>query len=308
MRSEQFVLRLSIAVTFLVAVAGVFFGLLSGSSAIVFDGVYSLADVTMTLAALVVSNLIATSTARGPSRNRLAERFTMGFWHLEPMVLGVSGTLLIGAAVYALINAIGSIIDGGRVLNFDQGILYAALVACVAVVMAIYSGRASRVLKSGFVALDAKAWWMSAALSGALLLAFAFGLLIQGTALEWMSPYIDPAILALVCLVIIPVPVGTVKQALADVLLITPAADKRHVDGVAEEIVRRYGFSAFRSYVARVGRGRQIELYFIVPSGGPARRLEEWDDIRNAVGEAIGGEGPDRWLTIVFTTDPEWAE
>ena len=26
------------------------------------------------------------------------------------------------------------------------------------------------------------------------------------------------------------------------------------------------------------------------------------------IGEAIGGDSPDRWLTIAFTTDREWAE
>ena len=30
--------------------------------------------------------------------------------------------------------------------------------------------------------------------------------------------------------------------------------------------------------------------------------------IRDEIGEAIGGESPDRWLTIAFTTDPEWAD
>jgi len=34
----------------------------------------------------------------------------MGFWHLEPIVLGLNGVLLTGAAIYALINAIGSIL------------------------------------------------------------------------------------------------------------------------------------------------------------------------------------------------------
>ena len=62
------------------------------------------------------------------------------------------------------------------------------------------------------------------------------------------------------------------------------------------------------AYVAKVGRGRQIELYFIVPAGWPARALEEWDALRDEIGEAIGGDSPDRWLTIVFTTDREWAE
>ena len=33
------------------------------------------------------------------------------------------------------------------------------------------------------------------------------------------------------------------------------------------KIVLRYQFLSYRAYVARVGRGRQIELYFIVPMG-----------------------------------------
>lgn len=312
MTTEQRVLRLSIAVTVLLAGAGILFGLLSGSFAIVFDGIYALVDASMTMVTLLVSNLIAASTATlstgGPRRGKLAERFTMGFWHLEPMVLGLNATLLMGAAIYALINAVGSLMTGGRDLAFDNAIVYAAVTVLVAGGMAVFATRANRTVRSDFLALDAKAWIMSAALTAALLVAFVFGYLIQGTRLQWMSPYIDPAALALVCLVVIPIPVGTMRRSLADVLLVTPADLKRHVDAVASDIVRRHGFSSYRAYVARVGRGRQIELFFIVPSGWPPRTLEEWDRIRDEVGAAIGGEGPDRWLTIVFTSDPEWAE
>ena len=308
MRTEQSVLRLSIAVTFLLAAAGIGFGLLSGSFAIVFDGVYALTDATMTIVALLVANLITSSTAEGAAGGRLVKHFTMGFWHLEPMVLGLNGVLLTGAAVYALINAIGSIMAGGRHLAFDYAIVYAVLTMLIAFAMAIYGARANRALQSNFVALDAKAWLMSGALSGALLVAFGFGYAIQGTKLAWMLPYVDPVALALVCIAVIPVPIGTIKQALADILLVTPADLKRHADSVAEDIVRRYGFATYRSYVARVGRGRQIELYFLVPKDGPAKKLEEWDRIRDEIGEAIGEDTPDRWLTIVFTTDPEWAD
>ncbi|WP_379067184.1 cation diffusion facilitator family transporter [Mesorhizobium sp. UC22_110] len=307
MHTEQGVLRISIIVTFVLAVIGIVFGLLSGSFAIVFDGVYALTDATMTIVALLVANLIASSTAVGSAKSKLVKHFTMGFWHLEPMVLGLNGIMLSGAAVYALINAIGSIMSGGRELNFDQAIIYAVVTLAVTIGMAIYGHRANRTIQSDFVALDAKAWVMSASLTAALFLAFVFGYLVQGTSLEWTSPYVDPVVLAVVCVIIIPIPLGTIKQALADILLVTPADLKRHVDHVAEETVKRHGFLDYRAYVARVGRGRQIELFFIVPSDWPAKRLQEWDLIRDEVGEALGDEGPDRWLTIAFTTDPEWA-
>ena len=308
MTTEQGVLRFSIIMTFVLAGFGILFGLLSGSVSIVFDGLYALTDASMAVLSLLVTNLIAASTAGGPTKSKLVANFTMGFWHLEPMVLGLNGTLLIGASIYALINAIGSLMSGGRVLNFDLAIVDAVVTVALSIGMALYGMKANKAIRSDFLAMDAKAWVMSAALTAALLVAFIFGYFIQGTRLQWMSPYVDPAILAVVCLVVIPIPFGTVRRALADILLVTPAELKQHVDEVAEVIVARYGFLSYRSYVARVGRGRQIELYFIVPTGWPAKRLEEWDRIRDEISEAIGGDTADRWLTIVFTTDEEWAE
>lgn len=308
MATEQSVLRLSIAVTLALAGLGILFGLLSGSFAIVFDGVYALIDAIMTMLALLVANLIAASTRAGGTQSRLIAQFTMGFWHLEPLVLGLDGLLLIGAAIYALITAIGSLLTGGRELAFDQAIIYAVVTLVAALGMVIFDTKANRTIRSNFVALDAKAWMMSAALTAALLVAFIFGFMIQGTSLQWMSPYIDPAALAIVCLVVIPIPIGTVRQALADALLVTPPDLMQHVETVAAQVVLRYHFLSYRAYVARVGRGRQIELYFIVPSGLPPKRLEEWDKIRDEIGEAIGNDTPDRWLSIVFTTDLEWAE
>jgi predicted Co/Zn/Cd cation transporter (cation efflux family) len=308
MRTEQGVLRISIAVTFILAGFGILVGLLSGSFAIVFDGVYSLTDACMTVVALLVSNLIASSSAGGAAKGRLAERFTMGFWHLEPMVLGLNGAMLMGAAIYALINAVGSLMTGGRDLVFDRAIIYAVVTLIVTIAMTIFDKWANRTIRSEFLSLDGKAWLMTAGLTAALLVAFVFGFLIQGTQLEWVSPYIDPIVLALVCLVVIPVPARTVKQALADILLVTPSDLKHRVDDVAQEMVRRYRFISYRAYVARVGRGRQIELYFIVPTDWPPKKLQEWDQIRDEIGEAISGEGPNRWLTIAFTTDPKWAD
>ena len=144
----------------------------------------------------------------------------------------------------------------------------------------------NRKLRSEFVALDAKAWIMSGGITAALLLAFSVGHAIEGTSLDYLTPYIDPAVLALVCLVIIPMPIGTIRRALADVLLITPPDLKEHVDEVARTLTQRYGFTSHRSYVAKVGRGRQIEL-FRRAQDLPAKPLEQWDRIRDEVSRAV---------------------
>ena len=106
----------------------------------------------------------------------------------------------------------------------------------------------------------------------------------------------------------IPLPVRTVRRALSDILLVTPVDLKKHVDEVALAMVKKHRFVGYRSYVARVGRGRQIELNFVVPTDWPPKRLEEWDVIRDEVEQALGDNSPHLWLTIVFTTDQEWAD
>jgi predicted Co/Zn/Cd cation transporter (cation efflux family) len=308
MPTEQSVLRLSIIAAVFQAALGIAFGLLAGSQSIIFDGFYGLVDATMTVLALLIAKLIAASAERGEHNRKLVERFTMGFWHLEPMVLGLNSMLLVGAAIYALLNSARSLMAGGNVIALDYAIVYALISLAAAASMGTYATFANRKIGSALIALDAKAWWITVAMTCALLMAFVFGYAVNGTRLDWVAPYIDPLVLIVVCIGVIPVPLKVIRHALQDILLVTPADLKQHVDQVAQDTVQRHGFDSFRAYVARVGRGRQIELFFIVPTQWPAKRLEEWDAIRNEVGEALGEESTDRWLTIVFTTDPEWAE
>lgn len=304
---ERGVLRVSIAMTLAISILGVGVGLVSGSSSIVFDGVYSLVDASMSLLSLAVVNLIVAQTGRGLSR-KLRERFSMGFWHLEPMVLALNGTLLMGVVAYALVNAAGSLLEGGRDLEFGYAIAYSAMTLTACTVVAAIEIRANRRIGSDFLRLDIMGWIMSAGITAALLIAFSIGHAVQGTELAWIAPYVDPAVLAIICLLILPVPVSTIRQALADIFLVTPLDLKRQVDEVALAFQTRYGMLSYRAYVARVGRSKEIELYFIVPPEFPALTAAEWDGLRREIGDAIGGEGPDRWLTIAFTADPAWAE
>ena len=305
---ETGILRVSIATTFIISALGIIFGLASGSFSILFDGVYSLVDAVMTLLTLYVVNIIARSAVHASHPAKIYERFSMGLWHLEPMVLGFNGLLFVVVATYALFNAVITLLNGGRDLEFGWAIAYAVvtLIACAAAARIGYT--ANRKVGSDFVKLDVTGWTMSAGITAALLIAFVTGYFVEGTSLEWIAPYIDPAILALVCLILIPVPLGTIRQAFADILMVTPADLQQHVDEVAQKFCAKYGFTTWRSYVARVGRGRQIEIYFLVPENAPAKPISYWDSLRDEFGDSIGGEDPNLWLTVAFTSDLEWAD
>ncbi|KQT65972.1 MULTISPECIES: cation diffusion facilitator family transporter [unclassified Aureimonas] len=296
-RAEETFLKHSIAMTVVVGASGVAFGVLSGSLSIAFDGVFSAVDAAMTGLALLVTRLIARDASR---------RFQMGFWHLEPMVLAFNGALLTLLSFYAFVNAVMTILEGGRAFEFGWAIGYALFVVAICLGMVLYGRRANRRIGSQFVALDIKGWTMSGAITSALLLAFAAAFLLEGTRHEWLTPYVDPAVLAVLTVCLIPVPLRTVAAALKDVFLVAPASLDLQVRAAVDAAVARHGFLDARTYVAKAGRSRLIEVHFVVPPTFSIDTISVLDAIREEVGEAIGDAGSDRWLTIAFTGDPKW--
>ncbi len=296
--AEQRLLKLSIAVTIGVASVGVVFGLLSGSMSIVFDGVFSAIDAAMSGLALLVSRLV--------SRVADNRRFQFGYWHIEPMVLAFNGGTLMLLCFYAFLNSIDSLLAGGRQLNFDWAMAYAAAVGVVAFGMFFYARHRNRQIGSDFVRLDVQSWLMSAAITSALLLAFAVAWCLEGTRYAHLTPYADPLILAVLSLILVFVPIHTVRRALTEILLITPPELDARVRQILDEAVARHAFKTYTSYVAKVGRAQFIEIHIAVPPDSPIGSVREADAIRREIAEAIGGEGPHRWITIDFTADPRW--
>jgi predicted Co/Zn/Cd cation transporter (cation efflux family) len=172
--------------------------------------------------------------------------------------------------------------------------------------MFFYARHRNRTIGSDFIRLDAQSWLMSAAITSALLLAFVIAWCLDGTPYAHLTRYADPLVLAVLTLVLVFVPIRTVRQALAEILLITPPELDQHVRRVMDEIVARRGFKHYTSYVAKVGRAQFIEIHIVVPPYSPLSSIAMADAIRREIATAIGGEGPHRWLTIDFTADPRW--
>ena len=296
--AEQNLLKLSIAVTIVVAAIGVVFGLLSGSLSIVFDGVFAAIDAAMSGLALFVSRLV--------SRVGDNRRFQFGYWHIEPMVLAFNGGTLMLLCFYAFLNSVDSFLAGGRQLDFDWAIAYALVVGIVCFGMYFYERHMNRRIGSDFIRLDAQSWLMSAAITSALLVAFAIAEAMKSTPYAALTPYADPLVLALLTLILVFVPIRTVRRALEEILLITPPELDALVRRVMDDVVMRHGFMSYTSYVAKVGRAQFIEIHVAVSPEARLDNVSAVDAIRREIAEAIGDESPRHWLTIDFTADPRW--
>ena len=291
---EARLLRISVAATVLVAGLGILFGLLARSPAILFDGFFALIDVAVTWLTLKVARLVARQGDR---------RFQYGFWHLEPLVMALRASVLMVLVAYAFFSAVNSLLKGGYEPDFGMGLAYAVAVTALCFAMWWWMrGHAERI-DSGLVRLDVKAWLMSALVTSALLVAFGAAIWLGGTDAAWLIPYADPAVLALLSLVLLPLPLREARESFAEIFMISPPELDARVRGVMADFVARHGFLDFRSYVSKAGRAQFIEISVLVPSDLRVS-VAEIDSLRGEIGTAIGEAGPDRWLTILFTADP----
>ena len=294
---EQRVLKFSIGVTVAVSATGFVGGLLVGSQAILFDGVYSLVDVALTLVALAVLRLVAREES---------PRFQYGYWHLEPMVEALGGAILALACIYALANSIIGLTTGGHTVKAGPALAWASLLCvsnlAMAAIVRVYAQR----LQSGLLWLDVRAWLLSGLMSLAVVLAFAIALLLRdGEHAHWI-PYLDPLVLAAISLAVLPVPLRGAWRAMREVLQVAPDTLDARVQEVMSAFVAEHGYLDFTSHVAKMGRMRFVEIHILTHPDTVIGSIGNVDALRDEIAERLEARGSDFWLTIDFTADPAW--
>ncbi|HWT96082.1 MAG TPA: cation diffusion facilitator family transporter [Terriglobales bacterium] len=295
---EQRQLRLSIILTVMVATIGIVTGLWTGSQSIVFDGFFSMIDATMTVVALIVSRLVTRDGSR---------HFQFGYWHLEPLVAGFNGIIMALSCGYAFLNGIDGLRKGGHPVDFHLAIVYAVVISLASYLMCLYQRHRNKDLQSELLRIDSHGWFMGGSLSAALLISFLIAALAAGTSIEPWTPYVDPAVLTGLSVLLAPIPLSIIWRSVREIFLVAPAELDEHTRNVVSEIATRYGFPKFRSYVAKTGRADLIEISIITPPNFKVESIESYDRIRQEIADKLNEDGRQLWLTIIFTADEKWA-
>lgn len=296
MSAEQSTLKFSIALTIFLGVLGVASGLATGSQAIIFDGMYSFVDVVPTVVSLLVVKLIS----RGPSH-----RFQYGYWHLEPLVAVLRDSILAVACIYAAVDAMTILASGGHEVEYGLAAWWAAVLCLIGLAMTVVLTRRAARLQSPMLEIDARSWMVSAFLSLALLIGFVIAMALGGTRLERWVPYLDAIALLSMALIMLPMPLLGLYRSMREVLQVAPDELNRQVHEVMTDVVKQKNFLDYSSYIAKVGRGRFVEIHVLV---SPESRIDTAtaDALRSDISERLNAANPAFWLTIDFTADRRW--
>jgi len=288
MEREAFALRISAYATAFFGVLGTSFGVWLDSEAILLDGLFNWISFAMALVSLRVARLV-----ERPGD----EEFPFGYAAFEPAVNTAKAFLILGVSIFALVNAIGTLLDGGRPLAAGWAVVYAVVAATGCFSTAAYQRRVARELASPLLDVDAKNWFVNGVISSTVGVAFGLAMLIDGTSLEAAVPYIDSSLVVLLVVLTVPIPVRMAVSGLAELVAFRPPAED------IEALMRALAETAhpeidmFHVRANRVGR----TMFVVVDARvDPNRRLQELEVVRQRVLDRARRDFPTLQLALLF--------
>lgn len=300
MNGEARALKLSAAMSLLMAVLGLVFAFLAGSNAILLDGFFSLIGFLGGLVTIRVARLVQ----QPPD-----EHFHFGYAQFEPFLNLGKGLLTLGVAAFALIAATITILEGGRDLEPGVAALYAVIAVVGGLLVAGVQRRAARRTNSPLLEVDAKNWVVDSVLSAVVALTFLAAVFLERGSLAGVVPYVDSVLVLVLVAAILRIPIRVVKTSLGELLSLAPEKDTQ------DEIRSRFhqaveGLPLVNSYVrmVHVGRFFYVLNQLVLRPEYRLSRVGELDEIRDRIARAMEGVHPGFIMDTVFTEDEKWVK
>jgi cation diffusion facilitator family transporter len=273
---ESQVLRFSSVLAAAFAVGGLVVGLLLGSIVIVFDGVYSLISLLLTLLSLLSAKVI-----HAPHD----DNFPNGRAILEPVVIAIKGMTILGVVLYSMYGAIGALFSGGVALNIGVVSAFSAIniLGCAFAWWKIE--QMSKVHHSGLMDAEAKQWKMDTVLSIAVGVGFLVAWVMTLSPLASYAVYADPVLMLLISGYFLKVPFEMVTESGRELLQMSPrdelvAKVQNSVDSVTD--VQHVELSS----VVKVGHELRIDLK-ITPQQDQFVEANQARDIQRSICETL---------------------
>jgi len=280
-------------------------GILSGSSMIVFDGLYSFVSIGLSGLAVLTLRFVG----RGPD-----ERFPWGREAAEPVVVILKAATLGALCVYAGIGGVVDLLDGGTKVDVGWAIAYAVIATAASLVVGLVLRRGNRSESSegagkDLVRSEAAEWLGDALLSLGVLVGFVVALLLTSSGRADLAGYVDPAMVVLVSAAFLVVPLRLVIGGMREVMSMSPPEDvQSQLRAAVDDVRERYELQESFVRAAKVGGRMDIEVDYVVGPDSTVVTVADCDAVRSDLHEKLAALGYDKSLVVAFTTDRRWAE
>ncbi|AOM83801.1 cation diffusion facilitator family transporter [Salisediminibacterium beveridgei] len=297
-QNERKILIWSVAGAVLFAAGGIIAGVMVTSQMILFDGLYSLVSVALSLLSLF---------AAGFMNKKDVTNFPFGKKMLEPLVILVKYTAILILVVASMLAALTALFTGGREMLLGAALLYSTIASLVSAGFYLWLNWLSKQSETGLVKAEKNQWLMDTLVSFGVMGGFVLaGVFSITDSLAFLVPYTDPAMVVIVSVWFIKVPVVEMREALKQLVEVRLEEDLAGpMEAKIKEIEERFGMEESFTRMTLAGRVIWLEIdYVIVPDSDVDSVLVQ-DEIRSEIAKSVPHKP--YWLTVSFTHDRKWA-
>jgi len=290
--AEQRGLRLSVVVSLLIAALALGWGWAFDSRVVLFDGVFILLGTVMSFLALRA----AQAADEGPT-----SIYPYGREALTPFVVGLQGVVALGTTAYAMVDAVLVILDGGSETAAGAVAVYAAVATGASIAVWQHLLRSDR--SSDLLQLEARGWRAGAILSGVVLIGALLGVVIARTAASDLVAYLDPVLLIVASLIVLPRPIAMIRMMWSELgERRAPDDVMRTVEELVASVRAAHGLPEPDLRVTKVGRKLYVDAEFLVD--GDDWTLADEDAVRRDMARGLDALPYEIWRNVALTTDP----
>jgi cation diffusion facilitator family transporter len=299
-QKEKNVLQLSFYIAGLFVFIAFGFALLTQSSAILFDGVYSLIAFFMALLTLKVANLVQLPDD---------DRFHFGYTAIEPTLNLFKSLIIIATCLYAVMSSVNSVLSGGNVAQYDLAMIYGVIATAGCFAIAAYMKHSSKSLRSDLVGVDARTWFVDGMLSASILLGFAIAYALQSFGYSAYAPYVDPVLLIILGIAMLPIPGRIMLDSLNEVInKAPPEAFTSVIEKKLKQSLDGVPYVHVEVRISKMGRDLYLLVHIIVDESFGLTTISELDTIRKASETTMREWNPSIFMDILFICDPDLAD
>ena len=266
---------------------------------ILFDGMYSLGGVILSLLALMGSIYI---------NKKDYEKYPFGKRMIEPLIVIIKSLAIFIMCIYSLTGSIKDLINGGNEVQYGYALIYALISTLGCGIAYFFLKKKGKAINSSLVNIESSQWLMDTLLSLGVLVGFLIANIIKHTEFIWFNRYLDPLMVIICSSVFIKIPIKSFGDGLKE-LLEFKADDSitLEIDKLVEGIEREYNFEDTITRVSKTGNDLRIEIDFIYNEESNIKVLDEIDGLREKIFNSLSHINYEKWLNVSCIKDKKWA-
>ncbi len=296
---EHALLKISVYGAIIFSVTGIVIGLLVGAQMILFDGLYSLVSLGLSILSLIAARFISKHDINN---------YPFGKDKIEPLVVLIKYFVILVLVIASLISALMALASGGREVAVGIALIYSTLATVLCIGITYYLKKEANKVRSALLQAEANQWYMDTLVSVAVLIGFVISYLLNlFITTQFIVPFIDPIMVIAVSIYFIKVPIEEMSTALREILDMPPKGKMPdQIKQFIKVLARERDFDETIVRITKVGKTLWVEIDFVIKKEELAS-LTDQDQIREAIDRYLDQYPYQKWLTVSFTKDRKWA-